>query len=181
MKRKFWMKKCLVLFLSGIFFMANGQVSQDSVIMVVAGKQVALSEFLFIAQKNGTVDLSSEEELKGYVELFKNFKLKVTEAEALGMDTTEVFIREYEDYKKQLLESVDNATVRGHHQEKENAEMLHLLQEYKDGSLLFEISSKRIWSKPVADQQLLEEEWLKELNEKYPTDINWDLLRKIQQ
>ncbi len=47
-----------------------------------------------------------------YLELFINFKLKVKEAEALGMDTTTKFINELEGYRKQLAKPylVDDET-----------------------------------------------------------------------
>ena len=36
------------------------------------------------------------------MELFINFKLKVKEAESLGMDTLSTFVNELEGYRKQL-------------------------------------------------------------------------------
>ncbi|WP_280748973.1 peptidylprolyl isomerase [Parabacteroides sp. PF5-9] len=56
----------------------------------------------------------------------------------------------------------------------------HLLQEYRDGILLFEISNDKIWSKPTSEQQALEEQWIAELNKKYPVEINWKILEKLQ-
>nr|WP_297903032.1 peptidylprolyl isomerase [uncultured Parabacteroides sp.] len=83
----------------------NAQVVSDSVVMTVAGKQVPLSEFIFIAEKNGEVDLSDTKSVKNYVELFKNFKLKVAEAESLGIDQTTSFKNELEGYRAQLIDS----------------------------------------------------------------------------
>ncbi|MDR1981892.1 MAG: peptidylprolyl isomerase [Tannerellaceae bacterium] len=80
-------------------------MADDPVIMTVAGKQIPLSEFLFIAQKNNEVNLSDAKSAKEYVELFKNFKLKVADAEAVGLDTTQVFKDELEEYKAQLISS----------------------------------------------------------------------------
>ena len=42
----------------------NAQIASDSVVMTVAGKQVPLSEFIFIAEKNGEVDLSNTKSVK---------------------------------------------------------------------------------------------------------------------
>ena len=58
---------------------------QDSVVMTVAGKPVKIDEFLFMAKKNGAVNLSDAKERASFVELYKNFKLKVAEAEAEGV------------------------------------------------------------------------------------------------
>jgi peptidyl-prolyl cis-trans isomerase SurA len=74
----------------------------DSVAMMVGGKPVLLADFLFIAQKNGEADLSSIEALHEYVELFKNFRLKVAEAEDRGIDTTVAFHKEFGEYRAQL-------------------------------------------------------------------------------
>lgn len=59
-------------------------------------------------------------------------------------------------------------------------EINHLRQEYRDGILLFEISSKKIWEQPVAEQARLEEQWIKDLENKYPVEINWDVLKKLK-
>lgn len=56
----------------------------------------------------------------------------------------------------------------------------HLMQEYHDGMLLFEISNREVWSKPAAEQSRLEIEWIKRLETKYPVIINWKLLKKIK-
>ena len=45
------MKKLLVLSLVFACMTGNAQVSADSVVMTVAGKQIPLDEFIFIAQK----------------------------------------------------------------------------------------------------------------------------------
>ena len=99
------MKKLLISL--GVFacVTVNAQTASDSVVMTVAGKQVPLSEFIFIAEKNGEVDLSNTKSVKNYVELFKNFKLKVAEAESLGIDQTSSFKSELDGYRAQLIDS----------------------------------------------------------------------------
>jgi peptidyl-prolyl cis-trans isomerase SurA len=64
--------------------------------------------------------------------------------------------------------------------EKNNPEYNMLVKEYYDGILLFEVSNKRVWSRPAEEQEQLETEWLKELNEKYPVQINWKILKKLK-
>ncbi|MDH6312441.1 peptidyl-prolyl cis-trans isomerase SurA [Parabacteroides sp. PFB2-10] len=75
----------------------------DSVVMTVAGKPIPLSEFIFIAQKNGEADFSNTKSINEYVELFKNFKLKIAEAEALELDKTRAFDEEFRMYQAQLV------------------------------------------------------------------------------
>ena len=64
--------------------------------------------------------------------------------------------------------------------EQKHPEIPHLMQEYRDGILLFEISNQRVWSKPAAEQKALEQAWIEELNRKYPVEVNWEALRKLK-
>lgn len=88
-----------------LFLLAGMSVfasERDSVVMTVAGKPVTVDEFLFMAKKNGAVDLSNPKEKDSFVELYKNFKLKVADAEAAGLDKTSSFSEELSEYRSQL-------------------------------------------------------------------------------
>ena len=54
-----------------------------------------------------------------------------------------------------------------------------LMKEYRDGILLFDISNKEIWNKPMDQQAKAEAEWIEQLNQKYPVTINWKLVKKV--
>ena len=99
------MKNLLLSLGACVGLTAYAQALPDSVAMVVAGKQVPLAEFVYIAQKNAEVNLSDKQSVEQYVELFKNFKLKVADAEAQGLDQTEAFKKELEGYRHQLVDS----------------------------------------------------------------------------
>jgi peptidyl-prolyl cis-trans isomerase SurA len=64
--------------------------------------------------------------------------------------------------------------------EEKNPEFRKLINEYHDGILLFEVSNDRVWSRPVEDQERIEQEWLKELNQKYKVVINKKVLKNIK-
>ncbi|MDR1937413.1 MAG: peptidylprolyl isomerase [Tannerellaceae bacterium] len=49
------------------------------------------------------MNFSDKKSLDKYVEMFKNFKLKVLEAEAFDLDKTSSFARELEEYRLQLI------------------------------------------------------------------------------
>lgn len=102
MEKEFLMKKLLVLSFICVCFIGKAQITADPIVMTVANKPIPLSEFVFIAEKNGEVNLSDKKSVKSYVELFRNFKLKVAEAEALGLDKTDAFKDELDGYKAQL-------------------------------------------------------------------------------
>jgi len=76
--------------------------SDDPVIMHVDGRPVLRSEFEAIYKKNNKEAAVTKEALDEYLDLFINYKLKVREAEALGMDTITKFKNELDGYRKQL-------------------------------------------------------------------------------
>lgn len=105
MKKRVLTNKVLLLLCVFSSMVGKAQSLPDSVIMTVAGKPIPVSEFIYIAQKNGEADFSNTKSLNDYVELFKNFKLKVAEAEAKGLDNTSAFANELDGYRAQLVAS----------------------------------------------------------------------------
>ncbi len=83
------------------------QVNKDEILMTIAGKKVTVGEFMAIYQKNngnkeGKKNFVDQKSLNEYVDLFINFKLKVREAENLGLDTLKSFRNELNGYRDQL-------------------------------------------------------------------------------
>jgi peptidyl-prolyl cis-trans isomerase SurA len=74
----------------------------DPVILEIGSDNVTKSEFLQIYLKNNNTPKYDKASLDEYMVLFKKFKLKVAEAEALGYDTIPKLKRELEGYRKQL-------------------------------------------------------------------------------
>lgn len=93
----------LVLVIFCFLFNLLYSVEKDTVLLTIDGKNITKSEFLRIYKKNNENAFDSKS-IDEYLELFINFKLKVIEAENLGMDTTQDFIDEFEGYKEQLEE-----------------------------------------------------------------------------
>jgi peptidyl-prolyl cis-trans isomerase SurA len=73
----------------------------DPVLMTINGKDIKLSEFEYLYHKNSQQQVEKET-LEQYVDRFVLYKQKVADAEAAGIDTTEVFIKEFEGYQKDL-------------------------------------------------------------------------------
>lgn len=83
----------------------NGQ-SDDPVLFTVDGKSVYASEFAYIYEKNNREDADySEASLREYLDLYTKFKLKVTEAYAMHLDTIPQLQAELAGYRKQLADS----------------------------------------------------------------------------
>lgn len=100
------MKK-LILCLSIVWgtLAVYAQEKENPVVLEIGNKKVTLEEFEAIYKKNADENkTSTPEELKDYLDLYIKFKLKVVEAEALGMDTLPAFVQELEGYRKQLAQ-----------------------------------------------------------------------------
>ena len=100
------MKKIVLLLVSVVMMTTmEAKVKEDPVVMTIAGKDIPLSEFIYIAKKDNGVDLKDKKSLENYIELFKNYKLKVADAESFNVHTVPKFERELKNYKLQLQES----------------------------------------------------------------------------
>ncbi|MDQ3190706.1 MAG: peptidylprolyl isomerase [Bacteroidota bacterium] len=132
------MKKSIVL--TGIILWCCLSVfvkaqDKDPVLMTIGDKQVYLSEFLNIYNKNSNRQTPDDEKaLNEYLDLFVNFKLKVREAEALGLDTTSAFKNELAGYRKQLAQPYltdnsvnDNLLMEAYERHKTEINASHIL------------------------------------------------------
>lgn len=100
------MKKQLLLALGlvlGLNVVAQKQ-KKEEVVLEIDGRKVTKSEFLQIYLKNNNDPKYDKASLDEYMELFKKFKLKVVEAEALGYDTIPKLKKELDGYRKQLAQ-----------------------------------------------------------------------------
>ena len=74
---------------------------QSETLMTINGKAVSAEEFLYIYEKNNQAGAVDPKSMEDYLDMFINFKLKVAEAEAQGIDTTEAFKKELKGYRAQ--------------------------------------------------------------------------------
>lgn len=99
------MKKLKNIFLSLLLFSSSAlaQVS-DPVLMTVNGKEVRRSEFEYAFNKNNSNLVEDGQTVEEYLPMYIDFKLKVAEAEALGLDTVASFREEYKRDRAQMAE-----------------------------------------------------------------------------
>ena len=89
-----------------MFFMILANLySQDRELLKIHNESISVDDFMQTYDKNRLDNdtLSFEQSLEEYLNLYINFKLKVIEAENMGLDTVPAFIRELESYRKQLI------------------------------------------------------------------------------
>jgi Rad3-related DNA helicase len=190
-------KACSVFFLS-FFFSAS--YAQN--VSTVNGEPISCREFMWAYKKshNGN-NKANYDELLAYLKLYINFKLKVNDARELGLDKNENYKEEIKAYESAL---------KAHNKvNKYKTDTNFLLNEYKEGVLMFNVSEQKVWlkaqedeqalnnfyinkktnyDKPLNDirgqvvadyQQSLEEEWLSSLKKKYNVKINENELIKL--
>lgn len=122
-------------------FQGVSQKKKDPVLMTVNGKNVHQSEFLNIYTKNNPNPKYDKESLDEYMDLFVKYKLKVTEAEQLHMDTITKFVKELEGYREQLAapyltdkETNDELIKQAYFRKTNEVKASHILIQNTDGS-----------------------------------------------
>ena len=115
------MKKVIlsIILLAGAMM---GLAQEDKVLLTINGEPVMASEFLYIYEKNNQDSSLEKKSMQEYLDLFINFKLKVTEAIAQGVDTTEAFKKELAGYRAQATpkymqdnEAIDSLVTMSYH------------------------------------------------------------------
>jgi peptidyl-prolyl cis-trans isomerase SurA len=95
---------CFIVLFS---FTANAQVNSEKkslTLFTVGHTQVTTDEFLHLYRKNSLnkTEGTTEQNVKEYLDLLVNFKLKIAEARARGLDTTQKFNKEFKTYREEL-------------------------------------------------------------------------------
>lgn len=96
------MKKISITVLCAVLAFSAFAQTADPVIMTIGGKSVNKSEFESVFRKNNTKTAVDAKAVKDYADLFSLFKMKVYEAESMGLDTSASFKTELAGYRRQL-------------------------------------------------------------------------------
>ncbi|WP_316801771.1 hypothetical protein [Pedobacter nototheniae] len=177
-------------------------ISSAQNVATINGKTLSSKEFIWTYKKSHNGNISSDyENLKAYLNLYINFKLKVLDAREMGLDKNPTYIDEIKTYEDALVSHKKTTTS--------DKDLNYLINEYREGVLMFNVSEEKIWNKaqedeqaisdfytnnkqnynqPLAEirgrviadyQQLLEEKWLKSLKDKYQVKVNENELKKL--
>ena len=84
--------------------LASAAQKKKDVLVTIGKTPVTMDEFLRIYERNNSniQDPENKKTAAEYLELFVNFKLKVLEAQSLGMDTLSAFRTELDGYRDEL-------------------------------------------------------------------------------
>ena len=95
----------MLVLLFGMFSFSVFSQSNDPVLLQVANEKITKKEFVEVFEKNNTkIEKPEKKALEEYLDLYINFRLKVIEAESLGLDTLKSFRDELAGYRKQLAQ-----------------------------------------------------------------------------
>jgi peptidyl-prolyl cis-trans isomerase SurA len=137
------MKKYFAVFLLSLQLVwvsaQDNKIAKPTILFTVDGKTTYASEFVYLYKKNHTNKSQdyTESKINEYLNLFINFKLKITEAQKRGMDTTVKFTKELNTYREELKKP--------YRAEKDVLDKLtreaydHLTQEVKASHILIQI------------------------------------------
>lgn len=191
-------KKAYSLFVFSFIY----SISFAQNVAVVNGKSISAKEFVWAYKKshNGNVSVPYDT-LQAYLNLYINFKLKVLDAREMGLDKDA-------DYQEEI-KTYENALATHKKAGLSSKDQDFLLNEYREGVLMFNVSEQKIWNKAQEDeqainefytknqqnydrplnevrgaviadyQQRLEEKWIKSLKQKYQIKINESELKKL--
>lgn len=124
-----------LMFVNLVFAGVFAQKSKDPVILTIANEKITKQEFLTVYQKNNVQgEVLDKKSLEEYLDLYINFKLKVKEAEAQGLDTVASFKAELNGYRQQLAkpyfidEELNNQLLQqSYERKKEDLRVSHIL------------------------------------------------------
>ncbi len=91
-----------LLFILSATQLIQAQNSEQDILLTIDNNKITRAEFERIYTKNNQTPAFDSASLQEYMNLFVNFKLKVIEAETLGMDTINSFKIELKGYRAQL-------------------------------------------------------------------------------
>lgn len=133
-------RKLIFIIITLLAFSAAKAQDNNPVLMKINDRPVTKSEFEYLFYKNNT---SVKQSLDDYLKLFIDYKLKVEEAIALGMDTSKEFVTEYNSYKNQITQPYLTDTIseqilakRIYDRMGENIESSHILIRFEQKGLL---------------------------------------------
>lgn len=95
------MKKSVLFLILITFISATYSQKSDDILFTYGNDQVTKTEFINAFKKNNNLSTASEHEIREYLNLYINFKLKVKQGFIEGIDTNVSFKKELASYRSQ--------------------------------------------------------------------------------
>ncbi|MFD0939249.1 hypothetical protein [Pedobacter boryungensis] len=112
---------------------------------------------MWVYKKNHAgIAAASYQDLASYLDLYINFKLKVAEAKAMNLDADTAYKKEINGYEIALKAQKKTSP--------KNIDYNFIMNEYREGVLMFNVSEKKIWSKIPDSETAIEEFYTKNIN-----------------
>ncbi|MFN0257561.1 hypothetical protein [Pedobacter ureilyticus] len=138
------MKKAFLV----LFFTAAGSVLYAQNVATINSNPISSREFLWVYKKNHAGETKlNQKDLAAYLDLYVNFKLKVAEAKSLGLDNEETYKQEIAGYED-ALKSQKKVSI-------DAPEYTYIMNEYREGVLMFNVCEQKIWGKAQEDDAKL--------------------------
>jgi len=94
--------KRILLILTALFTIS--QANAQETLIDFGDEKISPAEFKRVYLKNNSGEMVEKSSVDEYMDLYINFRLKVLEAEARGLDTNSAFVKELAGYRKQLAQ-----------------------------------------------------------------------------
>lgn len=95
------MKRIATCFLTILLFTTAFAQNDDATLITIGNEKISKATFIKAYQKNNLLSNASEQDLREYLEMFINYRLKVQEAVNMQLDTPAAFKTELGSYKNQ--------------------------------------------------------------------------------
>lgn len=143
-------KKLLIGVIAVSSLLPGLMLAKDPVVMTINGKDIKLSEFEYLYNKNKQQQLEKQPFNK-YVDMFVTYKLKVADAEAAGIDAQKSFLNEFKGYRNDLAKPYledkttnDRLAKEAYERMKEEVDVSHIMVSLRDASGKSSLSQKRL-------------------------------------
>jgi peptidyl-prolyl cis-trans isomerase SurA len=134
----------LIVWFVPALVLGQGKAKKPQTLFTVRNEAVTTEEFIYLYNKNhpGKKEERKAQEIEEYLDLFINFKLKVREARARGLDTTRAFRQEFATYRSELVKPylpdnkiMDSLVALTYERMKWEVRASHILLMVKEGTL----------------------------------------------
>ncbi len=105
MKHKIKTRFIPLILLVFIYTCAVSQTDKDKVLFTINDNEYLKNDFIRTFQNNTSLYTDEKKSVEENLDLYINLKLKVLEGEKLNLDTTQIFKREMNSYRRQLAQS----------------------------------------------------------------------------